>query len=82
LCEAAGKAVTENSEKISQLLLDRTLEGDLASAEFLLVLANLGLEQGKVEQEVQSLARQLEAEPEWSGEGAEGAGELVGRNRE
>ena len=73
LREAADKMLEENSGKITQSLLDRTLSGNVTSARLLLELAEkkAEAEATKKKRRSPSLAKVLAAEPKWDGEKAE-----------
>lgn len=70
LKQAADKKLRENSEKIAESLLKKTLAGNSISAKLLISLAE-GKTDCQVEEVVQrrcNLAEELASEPEWVGE--------------
>ena len=70
LRQAADKRVGRNSDKLADLLTEKALAGDLASAKVLVGLAErkkASLEPKK-RRRGPSLAERLAAEPEWQGE--------------
>ena len=74
LQEAAGKAVGKESKEITKLLVDSALCGDSNSAKLLASLTDKqpkAAEAGKKKRRW-SLAEALAAEPEWTGDLAEG----------
>jgi hypothetical protein len=76
LRQAADKRVGQNSEGLADLLTKKALGGDLASAKVLVGLAERKKPkpERKKTRRGPSLAQQLAAEPEWTGEEDEGIG--------
>jgi len=80
LVQAAGRALKKNSENIAQSLANRSIEGNIQSARFLLELAKASEQAAKDEgrRHRPSQALRLAEEPEWSPDPgtpeAEGAG--------
>ena len=74
LRQAADKRVGRNSEKLADLLTEKALDGNLASAKVLLALtgAKKPIQEPVKKRRGPSLAELLAAEPEWKGEGEGG----------
>jgi hypothetical protein len=70
LSEAAGKALEENSGKITKSLVDSAIKGNASSAKLLVSLAERSPndKKEKTKRQSRSLARKLATEPEWSDE--------------
>lgn len=71
---AADKKLEENSEQIAQSLLNSLLKGNATCAKLLIALADgeIDCEDEVVMRRVYSLAEELAAEPQWTGEVIEG----------
>lgn len=71
---AADKRVGRNSEKLADLLTEKALAGDLASAKVLVGLAEGKKPQPEIKKKRRgpSLAEQLAAEPQWRGSAGRG----------
>jgi hypothetical protein len=74
LGRAAGRALRQNSEKITKSLTDRSIEGNIQSARFLLELAEASERLARAEDGSigPSLALRLAQEPEWGSEPTDG----------
>lgn len=68
--EAADETLEANSKKIAESLLQKTLAGNTTSAKLLFELAErkIDAEDEPVMKPLRSLAEELAAEPEWTGE--------------
>ena len=75
LRRAADRRVGRDSEKLAELLSEKALQGDLASAKVLVALAD-GKKPAPAKQEsaFKSLIANLAAEPDWKGGEEQGAG--------
>jgi hypothetical protein len=67
---AADKALENNSDKIAQSLVKKTIAGNSTSARLLFALAEgqIDCEDEPIVQRLTSLAQELALEPEWDGE--------------
>ena len=67
LVQAAGRALKKNSEKIAQSLANKSIQGNIQSARFLLELANASEQAARDESRRHrpSEALRLAEEPEW-----------------
>ena len=84
LGRAAGRALQQNSEKITKSLTDRSIEGNIQSARFLLELAEASERLARAEDGSigPSLALQLAEEPEWGSESTDGGDRHGGAGKE